>query len=133
MEKVIRIFLVEDDRLDQIQVMRAFQQKGILFSISIFNDGESAINSLLEEDGSGRLPDIVLLDINMPRMNGVEFLNEVRKHDRLSALKIFILTNSEQEKQKCESLGVSGYILKPFRLNSPSMDTISLLIDVMNI
>ena len=130
--KVIRIFLIEDDKLDEIQVMRAFKQKGILFTLSVYQDGEAAFKALMEEEVTN-MPDIVLLDLSMPKMNGIELLTEIRKHERFNSLKLFVLSNSEQERSKCEKLGVSGYIVKPLKLNNPSMDTISLLIDVLNI
>ena len=130
--KVIKICLIEDDKLDEIQVTRAFRQKGILFNLNVYQDGEAALKALHDEDPTN-MPDIVLLDLSMPKMNGIEFLTEIRKHDKFSTLKIFVLSNSDQERAKCEQLGVSGYILKPLKLKSPSMDTISLLIDVLNI
>lgn len=130
--KVIKICLIEDDKLDEIQVTRAFRQKGILFNLDVYQDGESAFKALQNEEPAN-MPDIVLLDLSMPKMNGIEFLTEIRRHDRFNTLKIFVLSNSDQERAKCEKLGVSGYILKPLKLNSPSMDTISLLIDVLNI
>jgi CheY-like chemotaxis protein len=131
-EKVVRIFLIEDDKLDQMQVQRALRQKGVLSSLNVFNEAEGAYEELQLED-SGSYPDIILLDLNMPRMNGIEFLRAIRQHEKFSALKIFVLSNSDRERDECEKLGVSGYILKPLKLNSPTTDTISLLIDMMNL
>ena len=131
MLKVIKLLLIDDDSLDQRQVERAFSQKGILLNMHTFADAEKALQVLIDEEPSA-YPDIVLLDVNMPRMNGIEFLSEIRKHEKFSNLKIFILSNSDQDKPDCEALGISGFIQKPLKFNSPSMDTITLMIDMMN-
>jgi len=78
-------------------------------------------------------PDIILLDIDLPRLNGFEFLTEFRAKKKWEGIKVFVLSNSDQEKEKMNEIGVSGYITKPLKLNSPSRDTISFLIDLMNI
>ena len=135
MNRVINILLVEDDVLDQKQVERAFDKKGILHKLKITRNGEEAMNYLKDDgqlDADG-VPDIILLDISMPKMNGLEFLAELRRNDKLSNIKVFVLTNSDRERMKAEELGISGYILKPLKLNSPSMDSIPLMIDIINL
>jgi CheY-like chemotaxis protein len=132
LKKPIEIFLIEDDSLDQRQVKRVFDQREIRSNITTFKNGKEALEVLLELDPT-KLPNIILLDINMPLMNGIEFLSEIRKHSKFSGLKCFVLSNSDEEREVCRSLGVSGYILKPLKLSSPSTDTITLMIDMMNI
>lgn len=134
MNKIINILVVEDDKLDQIQAERAFKQKDLLFKLHCCSDGEEALNLLMKAiDWNGKLPDIILLDLDMPKMNGFEFIAELRKREALSGIKIFILSNSDRECERCEQLGISGYILKPLKFNNPSMDTISLMVDLMNL
>ena len=135
MEKIVKILLIEDDKLDQIQVKRVLDQKGILYQLKIAGNAEDAFYFLenenhIEFDGD---PDIILLDIDLPRTNGLEFISEFRKKRKWDGIKVFILSNSEQEKEKMTEIGVSGYITKPLKLNNPSRDTISFLIDLMNI
>jgi CheY-like chemotaxis protein len=135
MDRAINVLLVEDDVLDQIQVQRAFDQKGIIYRLEVLKNGEDAMD-VLKSGKYSKLdgpPDIILLDIDMPKMNGWEFLVEIKKHEELSSAKVFILTTSEEERKKSIALGAAGYIIKPIKLNSPSMDSIVLMIDIMNL
>jgi CheY-like chemotaxis protein len=134
MNKVLNILLVEDDPLDQRQIERAFEKKGILHRMQVARNGEEALSFLVTEyEKRSILPDIILLDLSMPKMNGLEFLHEFRKHEQLSGIKVFVLTGSDQEKPFAEKFNVSGYILKPLKLSSPATDSIPLMIDMMNI
>src|SRR5687767_11253330 len=135
MEKIVKILLIEDDKLDQIQVKRVLDQKGFLYQLKIAVNVEDALHFLENENHIefGGDPDIILLDIDLPRINGLEFLAELRKKKKWDAIKVFILSNSDREKEKMTEVGVSGYIIKPLKLNNPSRDTISFLIDLMNI
>nr|MBA2745497.1 response regulator [Flavisolibacter sp.] len=76
----------------------------------------------------------VLIDINMPRMNGIELLNTIRNTEEWKELKCFIITTSDEkvDKERANELGVSGYIIKPFKVNSSSLDSFNLMIDLMN-
>lgn len=135
MEKIVKILLIEDDKLDQIQVRRVLDQKGILYQLRVAATGEDALQFLetenhIEFDGN---PDIILLDIDLPRLNGFEFLTQFRSKKKWESIKVFVLSNSDQEQEKVNEIGVSGYIIKPLKLNNPSRDTISFLIDLMNI
>lgn len=135
MEKIVKILLIEDDKLDQIQVRRVLDQKGVLYQLRIAPTAEDALQFLnnenhIEFDGN---PDIILLDIDLPRLTGLEFLTEFRAKKEWEGIKVFVLSNSDQERKKMDEIGVSGYITKPLKLKSPSRDTISFLIDLMNI
>ena len=108
------ILLVEDDDVDVMQVRRAFTKRNIKNPLYVAGDGLAALE-LLRSDTFKTLPKVVLLDINMPRMNGIEFLREVRKDPRLQQLYIFVLTTSADDKDVINAykFNVAGYILKP--------------------
>jgi CheY-like chemotaxis protein len=137
MNRVINILLVEDDHLDVIDLQRTLDKMRILYKLKVAHNGEEAIN-LLEEKSNpifSGLPDILLLDLNMPRMNGIEFLQRIRNDARWKDLKVFVLTTSDESEEKAlvKSLGVAGYILKPLKVsNTNSMDAFNLMIDLMN-
>lgn len=137
MTKVINMLLVEDDNLDVIDVKRTFDKMGILYKMKIARNGEEAI-ALLEDDNTepfhGR-PDVLIVDLNMPRMNGLEFIQLIRRREEWKDLKVFMLTTSEEseDKRAARALGISGYIIKPLKLNSSrTLDGFNLMIDLMN-
>jgi CheY-like chemotaxis protein len=134
MDKVINILLVEDDKLDVIDMQRTLAKMNILHKASIARNGEEAIEFLNNVDHADR-PDVVLLDINMPKMNGIEFLTNIRRREEWKELKVFIVTTSDEriDREAAKKLGVSGYIVKPLKLNNPSsIDSFNLMIDLMN-
>jgi CheY-like chemotaxis protein len=129
--KVINILLVEDDQLDVVDIQRNLQKLNILYLLHVAKNGEEAVVYLKEN----KLPDVVLLDVNMPRMNGLELLQIIRSTEEWKGLKCFIITTSEEkvDKEAAQKLGVSGYIVKPFKINNPSsLDAFNLMIDLMN-
>lgn len=133
MEKVINILLVEDDQLDVIDIRRSLDKMKIFYQLHTAKNGEEALQMLRDE--SAIRPDVVLIDINMPKMNGIEFLTAIRKDDRLKDLKCFIITTSDEkvDRESAKQLGVSGYIIKPLKLNNAtSLDAFNLMIDLMN-
>jgi CheY-like chemotaxis protein len=138
MQRVVKILLVEDDQLDQMEVQRTLEKKNILYRMKVALNGEQAL-SLLEDDSSADpysgKPDVILVDINMPKMNGFEFLRALKKNDQWRDIKVFILTTSDEQTDKklASSLGVSGFITKPLKLVSPSsIDAFNLMIDLTN-
>lgn len=137
MNRVIKILLVEDDNLDVIDLQRTLDKMRILYKMKVARNGEEAIMLLKEESNTiftGN-PDIILLDLNMPRMNGIEFLQTIRKHPEWKDIKVFILTTSDEQEEKAvvRGMGVAGYILKPLKVsNANSMDAFNLMIDLMN-
>jgi CheY-like chemotaxis protein len=135
--KVVSILLVEDDQLDVINMKRTLDKMKLIYTLHVARNGEEGIEFLKNqaETSPDLLPDCILIDINMPKMNGLEFLNIVRTTDQWKHLKCFMITTSEEQvdKDAAKSLGVSGYIVKPFRINNPSsMDSFNLMIDLMN-
>jgi CheY-like chemotaxis protein len=137
MEKVINILLIEDDTLDVMDAKRTLDRMNILHKMFVCKNGEEALAHLQRvEKGEEVMPDVVLLDINMPKMNGIEFLSQLRENDRWKKLKVFMLTTSEESEDRLETkkLGVSGYIVKPLKFNNPSsIDSFNLMIDLLNI
>lgn len=115
--KEFSILLVEDDEVDIMNVQRSFKKSNILNPLHVAHNGLEALNMLT---GEGQpplepLPKIVLLDINMPKMNGIEFLQAIRKNPKLKNLTVFVLTtsNDDQDRWNAYDLNVAGYILKP--------------------
>jgi CheY-like chemotaxis protein len=137
MQRVINILLVEDDQLDQIEVKRTLQKKSIVHRLKIARNGEEAIQLLNEKqnDTFNGKPDIILLDLNMPKLNGFEFLSALRSNEDWKDIKVFVLTTSDEREDKVKALsyGISGFVTKPLKLESPSsIDAFNLMIDLMN-
>ena len=134
--KVIHILLVEDDHLDSIDIQRALDKLSLVYRLDVARNGEEGLERLEAIANADQpLPDVLLIDINMPRMNGLEFLGAVRHSEHWKHLKCFVVTTSAEriDREAAESLGVSGYIVKPLKLNNPaSMDAFNLMIDLMN-
>ncbi len=115
-----KILLVEDSTDDVLLTLRALQQANILNEVIIARDGQEAVEYLTGEDQyEGRdtsdTPVVVLLDLKMPRMGGLEFLRRIRSIKSLKLLPIVILTSSREDQDICESynLGANSYIQKP--------------------
>jgi CheY-like chemotaxis protein len=135
--KIPNILLVEDDQLDVINVQRTLAKINLTHKLHIAKNGEEAM-ALLKGDGVEKItpiPDIILLDINMPKMDGLELLSILRKDPELKDIKVFIITtsNDEFDRESSQKMGISGYLVKPLSLNSNSKDNFSLLIDLMNL
>ena len=110
----ITILLVEDDEVDVMNIRRAFKKNKIDNPLHLAENGLEA----LEQLRGGAIvpkPKVILLDINMPKMNGIEFLREIRKDPELKSLSVFVMTTSNEDSDKIEAydLNVAGYILKP--------------------
>lgn len=133
MERLINILLVEDDQLDAIDIRRSLDKMKIFYQLHVAKNGEEAMHMLQTQESFH--PDVALIDINMPKMNGLEFLAAIRKDDRWKDLKCFIITTSDEkvDRETAKQLGVSGYIIKPLKLNNAtSLDAFNLMIDLMN-
>lgn len=110
----INILLVDDDKVDIKNVQRAFQKNEIDNPLHIARNGLEALE-MLRGDNILPAPRIILLDINMPKMNGIEFLKHLREDEKLRSISVFIMTTSNDDKDKFDAynLNVAGYILKP--------------------
>lgn len=108
------ILLVEDDELDVISVKRTLAKLSYPHELFIAHNGKEAID-FLQSKSASTLPDVILLDLNMPRMNGIEFLENIRNEEKYKDLKVFVMTTSNEtnDRSRTEDLGISGYIIKP--------------------
>ncbi|HWJ29712.1 MAG TPA: response regulator [Flavisolibacter sp.] len=137
MSKVVNILLVEDDQLDVMNIKRAFDKLNILYRLTVAKNGEEALDVLEGKNAESMytLPDFILLDINMPRMNGLELLQIIKNNETWKNIKCFIITTSDetQDKLAAQQFQISGYIVKPLKLNNTaSIDSFNLMIDLMN-
>jgi|ERR1035437_7617491 two-component system response regulator len=110
------ILLVEDNPEDVRLTKRAFQRNHISNELLVLTDGVDALEYLVKASGEpGDLPAVVLLDLKLPRMDGLELLKEIRSHGRLKRLPVVILTSSKEEQDilKSYDLGANSYIRKP--------------------
>ena len=113
-ERLINILLVEDDEVDVLNVRRAFSKHHIANPLYVAGNGVEALEMLRNGDVP-RSRRIVLLDLNMPMMNGIEFLRALRADPELRLTPVVVLTTSNDERDRTEAynLNVAGYILKP--------------------
>jgi CheY-like chemotaxis protein len=107
------ILLVEDDDVDVMTVRRALKELGAPNPLDLVSDGEQALAFL--RDPANARPGLILLDLNMPRMNGVEFLVEVHQDPALKSIPVVVLTTSQLETDRVASFNqcVAGYMVKP--------------------
>ena len=105
-----RLLVVDDDAVDRQAVRRALRSSALALEIAEAEDAPGALAALRERE-----VDCVLLDLNMPKMNGIEFLRELRADPALHATPVVVLTTSDDERDKVEAydLNVAGYLLKP--------------------
>jgi CheY-like chemotaxis protein len=113
-ERLLNILLVEDDEVDVLNVRRAFQKSHIANPLFVASNGVEALEQLRGQT-IPRDRRLILLDLNMPKMNGIEFLTELRKDPTLKSTPVVVLTTSNDERDRIEAynLNVAGYLLKP--------------------
>ncbi len=112
----VDLLLVDDDEVDVQGLRRAFTRSRIGNPITVARDGIEALEILRGENGHARLPrpHMILLDLNMPRMDGIEFLEAIRADEELRSTVVFMITTSKAEEDKARAYGhnVAGYIVK---------------------
>lgn len=116
LQRQFRILLVDDDDLDALQIERGLERSGLRHELHRAQNGEVALQWLQNNfGGSGHRPHFILLDLKMPRMDGLEFLRELRSDPVLQSLTVFMLTSSSEEadRRRAFSYHVAGYLLKP--------------------
>ncbi|QKG53414.1 MULTISPECIES: response regulator [Hymenobacter] len=132
------ILLIEDDVFDTMTAQKSFAHFSVPHELHMAFNGEEALDMLLGRNNVPALeplPEVILLDLNMPRMNGIEFLEVLRATPALQHLPVFITTTSalDLDRTEAERLGVSGYITKPldFATGDDLVDSLSLLEELL--
>lgn len=141
-ESTPSILLVEDDQMDVMNVQRELRRQHIEVPLTHARNGREALDLLRGENGQEKIakPSLVMLDINMPRMNGLELLAALRADPEFADLNVFIMTTSDldADRFKAQQLAVSGYIIKPlsfetFGEGGTSVDGFSLFLDLIQL
>ena len=110
----LKILLVEDDMIELMKFNRVLETLENKHSIIEANNGEEALKVL---ENKADLPDVILLDLNMPKIGGIEFLEILKKDDILKYIPAIVLTTSSNQKDllECYKIGIAGYVLKPLK------------------
>ncbi|HEY3860709.1 MAG TPA: response regulator [Verrucomicrobiae bacterium] len=113
MKSSFSILLVEDDVVDVMSVTRALRELHVANPLTVVGNGEEALERLRDERLP--IPGIILLDLNMPRMSGLDFLKVLKADERCRRIPVVVLTTSKEESDRLQSfnLGVAGYMTKP--------------------
>lgn len=112
--KTLKILLIEDDAIEIMKFKRVLSNLRLNHTVVDANNGEEALKLLKISE---QMPNIILLDLNMPKIDGIEFLSNLKKNDKLRHIPTVVLTTSNNVKdlKKCYKIGVAGYILKPLK------------------
>jgi DNA-binding response OmpR family regulator len=119
MEKLGRILMVEDDSKDVELTLTALEEYNLANEVVVVRDGEEALDYLYHRGPyalrAGDNPAVMLLDLKLPKVNGLEVLKQVKSDDKLSMIPVVVLTSSKEEKDMITSykLGVNAYVVKP--------------------
>lgn len=114
MSKILKILFIEDDTIELMKFNRVLELLKYQHNVIECHNGFDAIQILTVE---GMTPDIIILDLNMPKLNGIEFLSILKNDDRLKHIPAIILTTSNNPKDihECYKIGIAGYIVKPLK------------------
>lgn len=114
MTKSLNILLIEDDTIEVMKFNRVIKTLGMNHKIIEANNGEEALSILKDKE---IIPDVIFLDLNMPKINGIEFLQILKADDYLKYIPAIILTTSNNHKDvlECYKIGIAGYVLKPLK------------------
>ena len=119
MEKIIDIFLVEDNLSDVQLTLHSFKKHHFNNKIKVFPDGEVVLDYLYKycagNDEMIICPKLILLDLKLPKVSGIEVLRKIKSNDKIKTIPIVILTSSKEESDinECYQLGANSYIVKP--------------------
>lgn len=110
----LEILLIEDDMIETMKLNRTIASLKLNHKITEAKNGEEALRLLEQKD---KLPDIILLDLNMPKINGIEFLGVLKNDERLKYIPTIVLTTSNNRRDllECYKIGIAGYVLKPLK------------------
>jgi len=114
MKRELKILLIEDDTIELMKLNRAMLSLNMNHKVTEVNNGEDALELLLNEE---YYLDIILLDLNMPKINGIEFLSILKTNESLKFIPTIILTTSSNKKDlmECYNIGIAGYVQKPLK------------------
>jgi len=114
-QDLIDILLVEDNPLDAELTLRELKKHHLANHLVHLNDGEEALEFLFANGATRSLPKLILLDIQMPKVSGIELLQHIRSHELTRTTPVVILTSSKEDPdvRRCYDLGVNSYIVKP--------------------
>jgi CheY-like chemotaxis protein len=114
MQKPLKILFIEDDTIESMKFNRVLKTLELPHQIIEAKNGEEALEILKDKQN---LPEIIILDLNMPKMNGIEFLTIVKNDLILKYIPAIILTTSNNHKdvKQCYKIGIAGYVLKPLK------------------
>ncbi len=131
MTKSLNILLIEDDAIEVMKFNRVVKTLELNHKIIEANDGEQALTILKDKE---IIPDIILLDLNMPKLNGIEFLTILKNDEILKYIPAIILTTSSNHKDmlECYKIGIAGYVLKPLKYEDYT-DRIKRMLDYWSI
>jgi two-component system response regulator len=109
------ILLVEDNPDDVALTMRALRRNNITNEVVVAEDGEQAVDRLLPADGDGLVPALILLDVNLPKLSGLDVLRRIRSDPRTRTVPVVVLTTSDEERDIAASysLHANSYVRKP--------------------
>lgn len=113
------ILLVEDNPMDLDLTLRAFSKRKFSNQVQVARDGEEALAFMPRWEAGEPLPAVILLDINLPKINGLEVLRQLKAHERFRRIPVVVLTSSREDKdlKVAYDLGVNSYIEKPVSFN----------------
>lgn len=114
MAKILDVLLIEDNMIEIMKMNRTISLLELKHNIT---EAKTAEEALVILESKKNLPDLILLDLNMPKINGIEFLTILKKDEDLRHIPTVILTTSDNQKDihECYRIGVSGYMLKPLK------------------
>ena len=117
MSKSLNILLIEDDAIEVMKFNRVIKSLELKHNVIEANNGEEAILLLKDKE---IIPDIIILDLNMPKINGIEFLDILKKDEVLKYIPAIMLTTSNNHKDvmECYRIGIAGYLLKPLKYDN---------------
>ena len=112
--KKLNILLIEDNLIEIMKMKRTLSLLKLEHTMQEAKNGEEALEILQDKSN---FPDLILLDLNMPKMSGIEFLSILKKDEDIQHIPTVILTTSDNQKdlEECYKIGVSGYVLKPLK------------------
>jgi CheY-like chemotaxis protein len=118
----IRIFLAEDNRADVVLIREALAVHSVDYELFVAKDGEEALRLVahMGEPGEMPCPDLLMLDLNLPRVDGIEILQNFRRHPQCARTPVIVVTSSDMpsERESAAAFGISRYFRKPASLDA---------------